>query len=108
MALAERNQRISKVKLVTTTADPEIEKAKREKVRGLGRDFVGNINKISLIRQRKKESKRHMVKRQQRTKSCANSDSMRPIWNKQANTTNLLHNLCVANASVERILHIAS
>lgn len=33
MSLAERNQKISKVKLVTTTVDPEIEKARKEKVR---------------------------------------------------------------------------
>eukprot|EP00026_Physarum_polycephalum_P008496 Phypoly_transcript_08584.p1 GENE.Phypoly_transcript_08584~~Phypoly_transcript_08584.p1 ORF type:complete len:485 (+),score=154.58 Phypoly_transcript_08584:54-1457(+) len=31
MSLAERNQKVSKVKLVTTTADPEVEKARREK-----------------------------------------------------------------------------
>ena len=43
MSLAERNQKVSKVKLVTTTEDPEIEKARKERVRKSGCVWVEGV-----------------------------------------------------------------
>ena len=46
MSLAERNQKVSKVKLVTTTEDPEIEKARKERVRKSGCVWVEGVEGV--------------------------------------------------------------